>query len=209
MGEQTLAYASATRGFKSGGFNISSPEPGRGYAPEWAWSYEAGLKRTLASGRGRLNLAAFQMDYTDLQVQAAIRPGILDISNAAAATIRGVELEGALPARTALRLGGHLAWLDARYDRTWPWARAGSRATSSGHFLSNAPEWTGRLWLEWADRGRTRGHLESTRGLAVAEHRLLHALQRSRSNGSVPMASWTRAWSSGPGPGRSASMART
>ena len=40
----TLAYASAARGFKSGGFNLSSPVPGRGFAPEWAWSYEGGLK---------------------------------------------------------------------------------------------------------------------------------------------------------------------
>ena len=39
-----FGYASATRGFKSGGFNLSSPVPGRGYAPEWAWSYEGGLK---------------------------------------------------------------------------------------------------------------------------------------------------------------------
>ena len=35
---------SATRGFKSGGFNPTSPEAGRGFAPEWAWSYEGGLK---------------------------------------------------------------------------------------------------------------------------------------------------------------------
>jgi iron complex outermembrane recepter protein len=33
--ERTLAYVSATRGFKSGGFNLSSREAGRGYAPEW------------------------------------------------------------------------------------------------------------------------------------------------------------------------------
>ena len=134
VGEQTLAYASATRGFKSGGFNISSPEPGRGYAPEWAWSYEAGLKRTLASGRGRLNVAAFHTDYTDLQVQTAIRPGVLDISNAAAATIRGVELEGAWQPAAALQLGGHLAWLDARYDQYvavgWAASPATSRAAS-------------------------------------------------------------------------------
>ena len=57
--------------------------PGRGFAPEWAWSYEAGLKTSLASGRGQLNLAAFRTDYTDLQVQTSIRPGVLDISNAA------------------------------------------------------------------------------------------------------------------------------
>jgi TonB dependent receptor len=48
-----LAYVSATRGFKSGGFNPSSTAPGRGYAPEWAWSYEGGWKGTLIDGRSR------------------------------------------------------------------------------------------------------------------------------------------------------------
>ena len=46
-----LAYVSATRGFKSGGFNPSSTAAGRGYAPEWAWSYEGGWKGTLMGGR--------------------------------------------------------------------------------------------------------------------------------------------------------------
>ena len=50
-----LAYVSATRGFKSGGFNPSSTAPGRGYAPEWVWSYEGGLKGTLMGGRSRFS----------------------------------------------------------------------------------------------------------------------------------------------------------
>ena len=78
-----LAYVSATRGFKSGGFNLSSTAPGRGYAPEWAWSYEAGLKGTLIGGRSRFNTSAFVMDYTNLQVQTPIGIGVLDIRNAA------------------------------------------------------------------------------------------------------------------------------
>ena len=45
-----ISYVSATRGFKSGGFNPSSTMAGRGYAPEWAWSYEAGVERR-AHGR--------------------------------------------------------------------------------------------------------------------------------------------------------------
>ena len=93
--ENVMAYASATRGFKSGGFNAFSPEAGRGFAPEWAWSYEGGLKAVAGGGRARLNVAAFWTNYTDLQVQVGIRPGVVDISNAAAATIRGVELEAA------------------------------------------------------------------------------------------------------------------
>jgi TonB dependent receptor-like, beta-barrel len=54
-----LAYVSATRGFKSGGFNLSSTVPGRGYDPEWVWSYEGGWKGTLMGGRSRLSTSAF------------------------------------------------------------------------------------------------------------------------------------------------------
>jgi iron complex outermembrane receptor protein len=144
-----LAYASATRGFKSGGFNLASPEAGRGYAPEWAWSYEGGLKTVVASGRVRLSAAAFHTDYTDLQVMSTFRPSVIDISNAAAATIRGVEVEGEMQLRRALRGGGHLAWLDATYDQYVAVGTGGITADVAGHRLSNAPEWSGRLWLEW------------------------------------------------------------
>ncbi len=155
LGERTRVYASATRGFKSGGFNPTSQEPGRGYAPEWAWSYEAGLKSSPGDGRARLNVAAFHTAYSDLQVQTALRPGVIDISNAAAATIRGVELESVWQPTRALQLGGHLAWLDARYDRYLAVGVDGVPGDVSGRRLSNAPEWSGRLWLEWrADAGR-------------------------------------------------------
>ena len=154
--DRTLAYVSATRGFKSGGFNISSREAGRGYAPEWAWSYEAGLKRNLAGGRAALDLAAFRTNYTDLQVQANIRPGVLDISNAAEATISGVELEASGAIVPGLRLGGHVAWLDATYDRYVAVGVGGATGDVAGNRLSNAPEWSGRLWLEWS---RSAGRL--------------------------------------------------
>jgi iron complex outermembrane receptor protein len=145
----TMAYVSAARGFKSGGFNLTSQAAGRGYAPELAWSYEGGLKTLLAGGRARLNVAAFQTDYEDLQVQTAILPGVIDISNAAAATIRGIELEGVSRLAHSLNAGGHLAWLDATYDEYIAVGAGGIIGDVAGRRLSNAPEWSGRLWLEW------------------------------------------------------------
>ena len=59
-GKKTLTYVSATRGFKSGGFNFTSSEPGRGYAPEWAWSYEGGAKTRVADGRTSLSSLFFR-----------------------------------------------------------------------------------------------------------------------------------------------------
>ena len=144
-----LTYASATRGFKSGGFNLTSRAAGRGYAPEFAWSYEGGMKSTLAGGRATINVAAFQTDYSDLQVQTAILPGVIDISNAAAATIRGVEVESAFRLAPAARVGGHLAWLDATYDRHLAVGADGSTQDVTGRQLNNAPRWSGLMWLEW------------------------------------------------------------
>ena len=148
-GENTLAYVSATRGYKAGGFNLTSTETGRGYAPEWAWTYEGGLKTLAAGGRARLNLSVFHTDYTDLQVSAGIRPGVIDISNAAEATIRGVELEVTAEPSRSLQAGGHLAWLGTRYDRYIAVAAGGVTADVAGNHLNNAPEWSGRAWLAW------------------------------------------------------------
>jgi iron complex outermembrane receptor protein len=157
-----IAYISATRGFKSGGFNPSSTQPGRGYAPEWAWSYEAGLKTELMGGRARLNVAAFDMDYTNLQVQTPIAVGVFDIRNAAEATIRGIELEGHARIGRGLYAGGHLAWLDATYDRYTAVGIGNVTGDVAGNRLNNAPEWSGRLWAEWT------GNITASSFLSIA-----------------------------------------
>ena len=153
----TLAYVSATRGFKSGGFNPSSMQPGRGFAPEWAWSYEGGFKTGLLDGRARLAVAAFDMEYTNLQVQAPVGIGVFDIRNAAAATIQGVEVEASARLGRGLDAGGHVTWLDATYDRYVAVAMGGVTGDVAGNRLNNAPEFAGRLWIQWAgDLGATK-----------------------------------------------------
>ena len=146
---RTMAYVSASKGFKSGGFNPSSTQPGGGFAPEWAWNYEAGLKTTTLNGRAQMNVAAFDMELTNLQVQTPIGVGVFDIRNAAAATIKGVEVEGTSRIGRGLEAGGHLTWLDATYDRYIAVATGGVVGDVAGRRLNNAPEWSGRLWAAW------------------------------------------------------------
>jgi iron complex outermembrane recepter protein len=143
VSRDTFAYASATRGFKSGGFNPTAPQPGGGFNPEFAWSYEGGVKRTMAGGRARMNTALFHNDYRDLQVQSFVRPAVLDIRNAGAATINGVEVEVAAAAGHAIQLSGHVSWLDATYDRYIAAVPGGATLDAAGHRLNNAPEWSG------------------------------------------------------------------
>jgi iron complex outermembrane receptor protein len=153
---RSMTYLSATRGFKSGGFNPSSTVVGRGYAPEWVWSYEGGWKGGLMGGRSRLDVSAFVMDYTNLQVQTPIGIGVFDIRNAAAATIRGVEIENTSRLGRGVEAGGHITWLDATYDQYVAVSNSGVTGDAAGNRLNNAPEWSGRFWIEWiGDIGRS------------------------------------------------------
>jgi iron complex outermembrane recepter protein len=147
--EGVRTYASVTRGFKSGGFNATSTATGRGYGPEWALSYEGGLKALVRGGRARVNVAAFRVDYTDLQVQTPITTSLLDVSNAAAARINGVEAEATVLVGAAIRAGGHISWLDAKYDSYLAVGPGGDTTDVAGHRLNNAPAWSGRAWVDW------------------------------------------------------------
>ncbi len=139
----TFVYLSATRGFKSGGLNITARQPGGAFRPEFAWSYEGGLKRTMAEGRVLLNVAAFYNDYQDLQVQTFVQTGVVLVTNAASATIKGLEVEAAATIGRGLHLSGSLSWLDATYDDYEAVGPGGMRGDAAGHRLNNAPEWSG------------------------------------------------------------------
>jgi len=148
----TFIYVSATRGFKSGGFNPTATRPGLAFNPEFAWSYEGGLKRTLAGGRVRVNTAVFSNDYRDLQVQSFVRSGVVDIRNAGSATIRGVEIEAAATGR-GLQFAAHASWLDATYDHYYAFVPGDpTLRDAAGHRLNNAPEWSsgGSVLYEFA-----------------------------------------------------------
>jgi iron complex outermembrane recepter protein len=114
--EDALLYASATKGFKSGGFNFSATTPATaGFAPEKIWSYEGGLKTEWLEHRLRVNATGFYYDYTDLQVQQLISAGTLTIGNAATAHVKGLELEAVGKVTRDLQLTLNGSFLDARY----------------------------------------------------------------------------------------------
>ncbi len=143
LSRDTFAYLSATRGFKSGGFTPTADRPGLAYAPEYVWSYEGGVKQTMAGGRVRVNAAAFYSDYDDLQVQTLVLPGIFFVSTGAA-TIKGVEVEAVAAASRRLQLTGQFAWLDARFDRFLA-VRPGIPVEIDvpGNRLTYVPTWAG------------------------------------------------------------------
>ena len=144
INEDTMLYASASRGFKSGGFSGTIGAPP--IDPETVDAYELGAKTTLLDGRMRLNASAFIYDYTDLQVNSVdpVNPAVTLLRNAGEADIKGMEIEmSALPFER-LQLDVGLAWLDAEYV---DFAVVGGNL--KGNELPSSPEFTANIGVKY------------------------------------------------------------
>lgn len=92
-------YGSATRGFKSGGWNArgTTPDQLQPFDKEVVWSYELGMRSNWYDNRLRVNLTAFYTDVTDFQVPTAFTPITGQIQfitkNFAGLRNKGLELE--------------------------------------------------------------------------------------------------------------------
>ncbi len=161
VSDDVMAYASAARGFKSGGFDGRSNNPAQAvaYDPETMWSYEVGLKSSLLDRRITLNLAGFYNDYKDLQLSSFVADSTGGFAalftNAGAATTKGLELEMTARATQDLTLSATAAWLDAQYDEY-----KGPGGADIAHLRTpvNSPEWSFRMGANWqrevGDAGR-------------------------------------------------------
>ena len=186
----TMLYGAIATGYKSGGFNdgclagahqlgidcpaaLAVPAATLFYQPETLTSYEAGLKTRLWDNKASLNLAVFDYDYKNLQlsnvamVQGAPR---YVTSNAGAASVKGLELDGLLKPTAADRVNYGYTLLDAHYvsyapDGLHSWA---------GNRLDRAPANTLTLGYEHRFRlstgqlaaGQLAAGLESRRSAA-------------------------------------------
>jgi iron complex outermembrane receptor protein len=88
-------YASASRGYKAGGFNPAAIPGREAYGEEHAWHVEGGVKSTFAGGRAAASAALFVIDWDDLQLNVPnpFVPGQFYIFNVGAARSSGFEAE--------------------------------------------------------------------------------------------------------------------
>ncbi|KTE26434.1 TonB-dependent receptor [Sphingomonas sp. ID1715] len=148
-----LLYASVSRGFKSGTYNVGGVQPP--VKPEKVTAYEGGLKSEFLDRRLRINLAGFYYDYKDLQVGKVVNAS-LALENAATATIYGAELELRARPTPDLELGLTGSYLNAKFDsfisidparpggdgRTVDPATGAPAFNNAGNRLPQAPKWT-------------------------------------------------------------------
>jgi iron complex outermembrane receptor protein len=130
-----LLYGSVSTGYKAGGFNdgclagsqalgidcpaaVAVPASALFYRPETLTAREIGLKSRFWGNRASVNLAAFDYDYKNLQLSSvAIVQGAprYVTSNAGAAALSGLELDGQVRPTALDRVSYALTLLDAHY----------------------------------------------------------------------------------------------
>ncbi len=158
--DSVMLYGVASRGFKSGGFNIRAnavavPRSAEPFDDEQVDSYEIGAKMTLLDESLFLNLAYFYNKYKDIQLSVFTSfdsngDGVDDaffgdFTNAGKGTAQGIEVEYQwLPTEHWL-FSGNVAWLDAEYDE---FLDRGVNIADRQRF-TNAPEFSGAVNAEY------------------------------------------------------------
>ena len=168
-----MVYGLASRGFKSGGYNIRAntlavPRSGDPFDDEQVDSFEIGSKMAFLDDRLFLNLAAFHNKYENMQVSiftqytgANGQPAFFgDFMNAGEGTVNGAEFEYQFLPNEHWAITGNLAWLDAKYD---VYMIEGYNVADQQEF-TNAPEFSGAVNVEWRTALANGGNLSARVG---------------------------------------------
>ncbi len=154
--DDTLLYASVSRGFKSGGFQGQlsfDPAALLPFDDETVLAYEAGMKTRRLGNSLELNAAVFFYDYEDMQFYGGLFDspvGVLfGITNVGDAEVMGAEADLWWRPATGLDLRFGIGWLDTEITNSVV------DGVATGSELPNAPELTfsSMVRYEWPISG--------------------------------------------------------
>ena len=182
FGENLMAYASYSDGFRSGGIQFFDLELfGIGentFDPEELTTWEIGGKGTLGEGTLNFEAAAFLTKYKNVQVYAPNPLGLQAFVNSGKAEVRGVEVAATLNLADDFFLRATYGLNDSRYTRP-------GTTHIKGDPMDSVPEYTLSLSADYRFRwwGNVGGHARvdwlfqddtftSLRGFGYAEERV-------------------------------------
>lgn len=163
----TRIYASATRGFRSGGYNLRITQPAAfeavsammgslSFDAERIDSFEAGVKWRSEDHSARIEAALFWMDVNSMQREINVPSASSGLSqsiyNTADARIRGGEIEAEFAVTGNLRIGANLGYIDARYVEAFYDINSDGVIDEQDLALAlpRAPEWTWGGSIDWS-----------------------------------------------------------
>ena len=116
-----LAYLRIASGYQAGGPNIPYPTVPPVVKSDTLTNYEVGLKSEFWDRRALLNIAAFYIDWNNIQVDALQKStGLSFLENGGTAKSEGVSLDGSLRPLAGLVLSGNVTYTDAVLTQNVP-----------------------------------------------------------------------------------------
>jgi outer membrane receptor protein involved in Fe transport len=174
----TLFYASAAKGFRTGGGN---PEIGAGcrlplaangfsaYQSDSLWSYEVGAKSKVFDNRLQFATSAYYVDWKNIQQSIALSCGFQFVVNAGSAVSKGFDLDATLNVTDRLQISGAAGYNFAKFkDDVANPSSPGANLVSAGDRIQGSP-WTATL------SGRYEFPLLSHKGYFRADYQYLSA----------------------------------
>ena len=144
-----MVYASAAKGFRSGGANSVPDQCGAGvgsYKSDSLWSYEVGSKDTLFDGRMNLRAAAYRIDWKNIQQNILLACTYSVTENAGTATSTGAELEADIAPVHGLNMSLSLGYDNAKITSV----PDGATGFVTGQSLNGVPKMTGSLLADYS-----------------------------------------------------------
>lgn len=145
--ENIMVYLSAAKGYLEGGYNYAQSGNIEEFVfdPEYTWNYEFGTKTNWFSNRLQANCSIYYIAMEDKQVsEYTAGGGIAQISNAAEAHSKGLEMELKALVTQGLNVFASVGFIDAEIDE---WS-AGS-SDFSGNKIPNTPEYTYNAGIQY------------------------------------------------------------
>ncbi len=144
-----MVYASAAKGFRSGGTNSVPNQcgPGSGsFNSDSLWSYEIGSKDSLFDNRMNLRVVAYRIDWTNIQ-QSILLPCTYSVTqNAGTATSTGAEIEADIAPIQGLNMTFSAGYDDAKITSV----PAGATGFVTGQALNGVPKVTASLLADYS-----------------------------------------------------------
>ena len=147
-----MLFATASTGFKSGGFNSEPGASNRVFNEENATTYELGMKSTLVNGDVTANVTVFQTEIDDFQERQFAGLGFV-VNNAGSLRQRGVEADFIARPTDQIDLTVGVSYLDSEFTvfANAPGLPGGPPQDLTGRRRQDSPEWQFSLAGQWAD----------------------------------------------------------
>lgn len=136
LSDHLTAYARIASGYRPGGAN-GAFAPDATYGPDRVINYEAGVKGSFPASRLSFEIAAFYVDWTDIQLPLLTDLGLSYNANVGKASSRGFEANASYAPMGGLTFSATAAYTDAHLDRDIPSGSYGVK----GDRLPYSPRW--------------------------------------------------------------------